>query len=102
MPNRDFNELVAIVRPPAPEIPPAVRQERERQGIFHSHEPGQAPRGPESDAREFKPDRDAMHPVHMDRAEVCVLDERGGHLRLGQHCPHFKGYDKDEVTEVTF
>jgi len=101
MPNRDFNELVDVLRPPAPEIPRAEQLERERLGIFYSHEPGTALHAPENPAREFQPDNGPVEPIPMGRAAVCVLDERGGHVRLGENCPHFEGYDRDTVTEVT-
>jgi len=102
MPNNEFNELVQVVRPPAPEVPTAERLARERQGIFYSHEPREALRGPESPAREFKPDSGPGACIPMGRSAVCVLDERGGHLKLGERCPHFADYDGETVTQITF
>jgi hypothetical protein len=29
-----------------------------------------------------------------------VLDERGGHRRIGQHCPHGLGWSDPQVYEV--
>jgi len=62
----------------------------ERQQVFHSHQPGGVQHGPPPDSG----------PVN--RADICVLDERGGHRKLGMRCPHFKDFDPDAVTEVRF
>jgi hypothetical protein len=88
--NRDFSELVQMVRPPVPEMPTAERLARERQQIFHSHQPGQIQHATPLDSG----------PV--ERQDVCILDERGGHRKLGWRCPHFAEFDRDEVIEVKF
>jgi hypothetical protein len=79
------------VRPPVPEIPRAELLERERQGIFHSHRSGEVPHANLPDSG----------PVAQD--DICVLDERGGHRKLGRNCPHgLIGADFDTVTDVLF
>ena len=103
MSNRDFSELVTALRPPAPEVPRAQQLEYQRQQIFHSHQPGMVPRGPENDAREFRALEPVDAPALRGGAETCVLDERGGHLRLGRNCPHgLTGFDPNEVLTVDF
>jgi len=102
MPNNEFHEVVQIVRPPAPELPRAEQLAAERQKTFHSHEPVQVQPGPPNPGREFTPVPPEPVPARMDRAGVCVLDERGGHQVLGVQCPHFKDWNRDEVIEVTF
>lgn len=102
MPNREFNELISVVRPPAPEVPRAEQLARQRQQVFHAHEPRSVQRGPANPEREFQPVATQTGPASVDRAEVCVLDERGGHVQLGMHCPHFKNFSRDEVIDVIF
>jgi hypothetical protein len=91
-----------MVRPPAPELPPAERLRRERQEIFRSYVPGQVQHGvPPDPRRQHQPaSPDIIGPV--EKPEVCVLDERGGHRQLGYRCPHFAGFNRDEVIEVSF
>lgn len=77
------------VRPPVPEVPRAEQLERERQMIFHSHRAGEV-------SHANLPDSGPVNP-----GEVCVLDERGGHRRLGANCPHgLVGADFDTVTVI--
>lgn len=88
--NFELGELMkSPVRPPVPEVPRAEQLEYERQMLFHSHRSGEVPHGalPENGP--------------VDPANVCVLDDRGGHRRLGQKCPHgLVGGDFETVTEI--
>lgn len=79
----------AVVQPrtPAPEIPPEVRQWQERQQIFHSYETGTVQHEP-------------LNSGPIGKGDICVLDERGGHRRIGQHCPHGLGWSDPQVYEV--
>lgn len=88
--NFDLDELCrSPVRPPVPEIPRAEQLARERQNIFHSYRSGEVPHANLPDSG----------PVQQ--ADVCVLDERGGHRKLGMHCPHgLRQADFETVTEV--
>lgn len=87
--NFELGDLMkSPVRPPAPEVPRAEVLEYERQMLFHSHRSGEVPHAQEDSG-----------PV--DPANVCVLDDRGGHRKLGQHCPHgLVGGDFETVTEI--
>jgi hypothetical protein len=94
-----IDDAVIVHRPPAPEVPLAVRQEQERQRIFHSYSPGTALRGPVNPARGSQPiPGEGSGPVF--HGDVCVLDERGGHRRMGMRCPHQLGWSDDLVYEV--
>jgi hypothetical protein len=99
--NSDIDDLaVPSVRPPVPEVPRAEQLAHERQMIFHGHQSGQVPRSAPNPYRQRQdlPGMDSG-PVHA--AEVCVLDERGGHRRLGRNCPHgLLGADFETVTDV--
>lgn len=96
----DINEAIVLHRPPAPEVPLEVRQEQERQNIFHSFEPGSVQHNaPQNPSRENQPIPDAgSGPIG--RGIACILDERGGHRVLGMYCPHFADYDPEVVYEV--
>lgn len=99
--NRNHDELVQMVRPPRRELPAKERQAIERQYIFREHMPGSVPRSAPNPRRQYQPVSDlAAGPV--ERPDFCILDERGGHRALGRRCPHFAGYDPDEVTEIRF
>lgn len=90
--NFEHDELCrSPVRPPVPEMPRAEVLARERQMVFHSHRSGEVPHA-------NLPDSGPVNP-----GDVCLLDERGGHRRLGAHCPHgLIGADFDTVTDVLF
>lgn len=90
--NFEFGDLMkSPVRPPAPEIPRAEQLERERQMIFHSYQSGGVPH------------EDPPHSGPVDPSDICVLNERGAHLRLGRRCPHgLIGADFETVTQVDF
>lgn len=91
---------IVLHRPPAPEEPLAVRQERERQSIFHSFEPGSvAHNAVQNPSRAHQPIPDSgSGPIG--RGDACVLDERGGHRILGRTCTHRLGWNDPEVHEV--
>jgi hypothetical protein len=81
------DDAVIVHRPPAPEAPLEVRQWQERQAIFHAYEGGTVQHEP-------------LNSGPIARGEVCEMDERGGHRRLGMHCPHNLGYRDDNVYVV--
>lgn len=100
--NFELEELCqSPVRPPVPEVPRAEQLARERQMVFHSHRAGQVPHGaPPNPVRDHQPiPGQDSGPVHA--ADVCVLDERGGHRKLGMRCPHgLRDADFVTVTQV--
>lgn len=94
------DDVVVTHRPPAPEVPPQVRAEQERQQIFHSYASGSVQHGgPQNPARGYQSiPGPGSGPIWQ--GDVCVLDERGGHRSLGQHCPHQLGYNSEVIYEV--
>jgi len=67
-----FDQIVHY--PPKPAVDPKTQSRQEHQAIFAEQIP--APRA------------SALTRPQVARDEVCVLDERGGHYRLGRDCPH--------------
>lgn len=57
-------------------------------GIFREETPA---RGRQEDPRQR---------AQVPRDEVCVLDDRGGHRRIGLHCPHGLFSDIEHVADV--
>jgi hypothetical protein len=100
--NADFGDYARpSARPPAPEIPRAEQLAHERQQLFHGHRSGQVPHSePGNSSRQFQPlPGEGTGPVQA--ADVCVLDDRGGHRRIGQRCPHgLRDGDFKTVTEI--
>lgn len=93
------DDMIVTLRPPAPEIPPEVRSWQEKQNIFHSQHPRSSPLPSGGGWRDHEPIPDSGSGI-VPRQDVCVLNERGGHLQLGLHCPHGLGYSDDTTYEV--
>ena len=73
MDQRDPYDAI-VHRPPKLPVASEILQRQEHESIFREQIP--APRA------------SALTRPQVARDEVCVLDERGGHYRLGRDCPH--------------
>ena len=72
----------------APPVDSETEARRKHQEIFREETPG---RGRQEDPRLR---------AQVPRDEVCILDERGGHRRVGLHCPHGLFSDVEHVAGV--
>ena len=86
---RDAYDVIYCA-PPAKETPPAVREWRERQQIFHGEA---AERGRHV----------GYQATAADNTNICVLDEHSNHKRVSKNCPHgLLTADFDTITVITF
>ncbi len=74
-----------VYHPPKPPVDPKIQAKWKQGSVFREE-------APSGRTVASAPDRAAVP-----RDEVCIMDSRGGHRRIGLHCPHGVGFGQEHI-----